>query len=366
MKNAKRKQSGFAMMMVIILVAVGTVLGLSYLTSSTVKLAGTSNFISMTRAQYLAESGLQHGLWLLRRDPEAFADSVSNPLGPYHVDDTGDGYCFYAEPVVGGSGEYVLTSVATVDSLTRSVSMTVRFTSGYRNSVMAHNPLMYWRLGELGGTAADDTAGDNDGTYCNGVAMGQSGAIPHNSNKAANFDGTNDYVDLGKPVLSGNAMTLLTWFKADDWERYDANIVSKTNHTRSARYYWGLSTIRSGGKGRLRFRLKTNGRTSTVTAGRANSCEANEWVFAAAVYDGSRMYLYKDGVKVAQRRKTGSIDEGPNISAWIGGNSRRATARPWDGKIDEVVILDRALSAEEIEGLYKARLPAVDILSWDE
>lgn len=356
---------GFALILVLVLIATATVLGLSYLSSATVRLAGSRNLRLATRAQYLAESGLEHALWMLRVAPEALDGSASDPLGPYLPDDSEDSYTFYAEPVAGRTGVYIVTSTAQVESVTRTVSAQVKYTSRYRDEVLSHGPSQYWRLGETWGSRAYDAMGNDDGTYQNGVTKGIAGAIPHSGNYAAEFDGSNDYIDLDEMDIEGQAMTLLAWAKADDWDCDDARIISKATGTAEGDHYWMVSTVQQSGGIRLRYRLDASGSIKTLTADDGPP-EVGKWFFVAAVYDGSRMKLYKDGVLVGERSQSGSIRTSGSVPAWIGGNPSGETDRPWDGVIDEVTVYQKALTAEEIADLYAARLPSMETQTWQE
>lgn len=362
-----RRQRGFALMMVLVLVAVATVLALGYLSSSTVRQLGTNNLFVGMRAQYVAESGLQHGLWLLRRDPDAMEGSQANPLGPFQLDESEDSYRFWAVQEGGPSSQvWTLSAEGTASGATRLASVKVKFIPRYEDTLEALGPLSHWRLGDSHWIDwARDSAGSNNGRYENGTQHDEDGALPHDPNSAATFDGANDYVDLREMDISGSAMTLLAWFKTDDWDRRDARIISKADGTRNRDQYWTLSTKRSGGDCRLQFRLKTDGNTHKLTAD-AGDIQAGEWTFAAATYDGSKMKLYQGGVFVGQRNKSGGIDTDPSVAAWIGGNPDDPGAKPWDGQIDEVAVFERALEPEEIESLFKARLPDVEFLSWND
>ncbi len=364
-RRRSRRRRGFAMMMVLTLVAVATVLGLSYLAASTVKLTLTQNVIRAARVQYLVESALQHGLWQLRAAPEALVGSVSNPLGPFQADETNDSYYFYAEPVAGQALTYTITAYAEVDGVRRQASMTVRFTPTYHDRVAALGPMAYWRLGESWGITARDSAGSNDGRYCNGVDQGETGSLPHDNDKAAEFDGNNDYVDLGNMDIDAGQLTILASFRANSWDHQDGRIISKADGASGNDHYWMLSTTRHGGEQRLRFGLKCNGGTKKLIAD-SGDIPLHQWVFAAAVYDGSRMILYQSGRSVGERNQSGHIRQAPAVTAWIGGNPDGDTSQPWDGRIDDVVVFTRALSGEEVEALFKARLPEVEVLSWQE
>ena len=68
-----------------------------------------------------------------------------------------------------------------------------------------------------------------------------------------------------------------------------------------------VSPIKVGTQTRLRFRLKTNGSTTTLVATSGNLSN-NVWVHFAAVYDGANMRLYKDGSQVGQHVKNRKSD----------------------------------------------------------
>jgi hypothetical protein len=68
----------------------------------------------------------------------------------------------------------------------------------------------------------------------------------------------------------------------------------------------------------------------------------------AAVYNSSHMLLYQNGTLVGNTSKTGNIATNTSINASIGSMSWNNTNGPWDGKIDEVKIYERALTQDEI------------------
>ena len=113
------------------------------------------------------------------------------------------------------------------------------------------------------------------------------------------------------------------------------------------------------------MRLRTGGVVSTLVAG-SGDLSAGTWAFVAAVYDGGHMILYKDGVEVGRMAKSGSINTNSSASVWVAGTPTLATNRPWKGWLDEVAVLSRDLSAAEIAQLFAARVPSVNILSWND
>ena len=116
---------GFAMMLVMMLVAIGVVLGIAYLSSASLKVKVSQNFLSMSRARYLAESGLEHALYTLRFSPDSVEDTV---LGPYYADASSDYYYIYAQEIPGETGiyrVYRVSATATVGGIVRTSSANV-------------------------------------------------------------------------------------------------------------------------------------------------------------------------------------------------------------------------------------------------
>jgi hypothetical protein len=72
----------------------------------------------------------------------------------------------------------------------------------------------------------------------------------------------------------------------------------------------------------------------------------NMWTHLAASYDGAAMRLYVNGVQVASRAQTGAIATSTD-PLQIGGDS--IYGQYFAGRIDEVRIYNRALSAAQIQ-----------------
>ena len=175
--NAKTKP-GFAMMMVLILVAIGVVLGIAYLSVASLDLKVSQNFRSLARARYLAESGLEHALYTLRFFPE---DIGSATLGPFHADETSDSYYITAEEVDGEAGTYLVTATAMVGEITTTSTVTVTRMPG-TNIELEHSLLVEagmvwlpWGLNVTGdihvnGTLVNEAAIDGDASATAGIS----------------------------------------------------------------------------------------------------------------------------------------------------------------------------------------------------
>jgi hypothetical protein len=108
-----------------------------------------------------------------------------------------------------------------------------------------------------------------------------------------------------------------------------------------------LSTIRSGSAVRLRGRVRVGGSVTTLIAG-SGDLATGEWRHAALTYDGSTLRLYLDGVEVGTTALSGAVDTDPSVAVAVGGQPPGAGDRYFDGLIDDVRILQRALSDSEL------------------
>jgi len=82
-----------------------------------------------------------------------------------------------------------------------------------------------------------------------------------------------------------------------------------------------------------------------------NIVSAGEWHHIATTYDGQSMKIYVDGEEVASTAKSGTINSSNSVHAAIGNQPPGVGDRPFDGKIDEVYLINRALSANEVAEL---------------
>ena len=163
------------------------------------------------------------------------------------------------------------------------------------------------------------------------------------------FDGTDDYVDLGNLDVASDQLTLAAWINVNEFNPNDGRILSKATGSSTQDHYWMLSTTEDNGVERARFRLKTDGVTSTLVAD-SGSVPIGGWVHVAATYDGIEMRLYQDGVLVGTQPKTGTVTSGAGVPVWIGGNPT-SNLQVWDGLIDDVRIYSEALTPAEVQAL---------------
>ncbi len=199
----------------------------------------------------------------------------------------------------------------------------------------------------------DGSATDLSGANNHGVAVNTEGYSDSETEGALVFNGDDSRVELPGFELSGDAFTIAVRVNYFSLSRYgDNRIFSKADGTREDDHILMLSGYLRSGITRLRMRLKTDNSSDTLTLVASDGeINLNEWTHVAAVYDGQHMILYQDGVEVGRRAKTGAVFMDSRINTEIGRNPDGQ--RPFDGLMDDVMVYQRALSAEEVAALAR-------------
>jgi len=161
-------------------------------------------------------------------------------------------------------------------------------------------------------------------------------------NNALDFDGVDDYVNLGNILNLTSAISIETWVKTDGLGSRQT-ILDKGYSSSGEPYYQYHVEVRSGGE--IYFALSLGG-TRQVTQTSA-SLTAGQWHHVACVYSGSTIKVYIDGVEESSTTATGSIST-YSTSLYIGAYSGPGPIGGFDGLIDEVRIWNDARTASEI------------------
>ena len=122
---------GFALLMVLFLITISAILGVTYLSSSSLKRISSKNMVNLARAKYLAECAVQHAMYICRNNPsQLVSTSASHVIGPYNADGTSDTYAFYGTPAPLVVGQWTLVGVGTCGTVSQTSSVTVYRTGG--------------------------------------------------------------------------------------------------------------------------------------------------------------------------------------------------------------------------------------------
>ncbi len=206
----------------------------------------------------------------------------------------------------------------------------------------------WWKLDETSGATASDSSGNgNHGTL---IRMGwSSGWVTGKDGGALDFDGRNDCVQVpDSPSFDiEDEITVAAWINPEDTWSW-RTIVSKfahTHHHYRLDLYWFLYSRKIG--------ISLAGPCGSWDLWRPDVYIPTDiWTHVALTYNGSEMVMYKNGVAMADRRERGTLELADSSSDelfYIGKNTE--WGEYFYGKIDDVRIYGRALSADEVAAL---------------
>ena len=179
------------------------------------------------------------------------------------------------------------------------------------------------------GTTWTDLSGNgNNGTLINGPTYSSS-----NSGSLV-FDGVDDRVELSSAFGVVSQYTISYWAKRDAENRMPVSTITGD-------FYWfgdnSWRYVHGGVAGEYYYTKPT-----TISLG--------TWGYYAAVYDGSNVSIYRQGVYQGQQATTGTANFSSALRiGWWGSNTYA-----YLGNITNVSFYNRALTAAEIQQNYNA------------
>jgi len=251
--------------------------------------------------------------------------------------------------------------------------------AGYVETLTGMSGLVsYWNLNEASGTTAADGVttdavdGDNPGTYAgSGLTLGQAGPRP--SDGFRGFSSTNN-----APVFSDKYSDILTMAsyagytgKTDltmmGWMRFSAMPPAVMGHfgglervtpTGDNRYVFSAHHYEDRKDIRPRIRV-TDGLSENGTFNRFNWPVDTDWHFYVMTFEGGQtLRSYLDGFLVDTDSLTQSMGLVPATGLVFGHDIDFSYGgdRGMVGQLDELAFVDRAISAQEVQQLWKAAL----------
>ncbi len=202
----------------------------------------------------------------------------------------------------------------------------------------------YWTMD---GNFRDYSGSGNDGTWTDANSSGQSFSNGK-YNQAVGFDGTDDYI--ATPLnQNSEAATFGLWLKANDVVADQYVISQDVNNANCGDFILDLGQTNNN---RLTAGFDRRGCTEndwfSLTSG---TISTNQWYFVTVTMDASATKLFVNGEEVASGKpftylgdSAGTVD--------IGSYRNSAAGVAYDGLLDDVFILSRALSAEEVAKAY--------------
>ncbi len=218
--------------------------------------------------------------------------------------------------------------------------------SGAGNGLVGH-----WKFDETSGIIASDASGNgNHGTLIDMDTLTVWG--PGKIDGCLDFDGTNDYVNVpdDNSLDLSDEGTLAAWIYIDSMTQFGGIIHKGNLRSFSDEAYtlqaWIGNRIILGIKSGWNLRLLLSNTHFTV----------GTWYHVAGAWDASGMYLYVNGVldnsttnTLVVQNSSGDLNIGAQLTEFYNGHHKNL---PFNGKIDDVRVYNRALNAAEILALY--------------
>jgi hypothetical protein len=201
----------------------------------------------------------------------------------------------------------------------------------------ANGAVSYWALDGN----ADDAIGSNNGQIMGGADCSVEGRV----GGACDFDGTDDYIlisdNFDTSDLQGD-FSFSAWIKADNFNNYKRIISIRSNYIDTNSFESDLAFHTANGDSLIFYATSGGYVLSTAKS-------INEWYHVVGVKKGTSLKMYVDG----------KIDGPTNRNSnYVGKDGRATIGRAFyaeaffNGKIDEVAIFKKALSADEVAALY--------------
>lgn len=217
--------------------------------------------------------------------------------------------------------------------------------TSYRDAVMADGPVGYWRLGDTGPSAADESS-MTPGTFVGSCNRSQPAAIAGDANLAAQFDGLSCCITLGNnyDFLNRAPYTVELWYRPADLTLYESLIAKQTRLGNMPDDGYMLFNDQGGV-----YVERSIGAQNTRTL--ATSVVAGTTYHFVGTYDGTEIALYKDGALAVPRIGDTAIMPAVATPAVIGAASEMNQMFV-AGILDEVAIYPSALSEAQVARHY--------------
>ena len=201
-------------------------------------------------------------------------------------------------------------------------------------------PVGWWKFE---GNYDDSSGFNNDGVQS--TAAYEPSLTTGIVGQAYNFDGVDDYIEIPQAFYSPNEVTFLFWVFQEEYDRGKEHIGGDYRSDPSQR---GLDFLFVNSD-RIRVEFRVSGEYVDTPVG---SVTFGEWFHVAVTASQStgRASIYVNGSLVREYFPTFPVST--QLDPYIFG--RRGTDGPyWKGKMDEVMVFDRALSQGEIISIYE-------------
>jgi PKD repeat protein len=233
------------------------------------------------------------------------------------------------------TGTYTVSLTANGPAGTNTKTQT-----GYvKVSTVASSLVAAYNFEEASGSVVVDASGKGNHGTISGAKRTSSGKY----GKALVFDGVDDWVTINDSASLdlNTGMTLEAWVYPTATMSGWRTVILKEDSGSGVYYLYANS-----GTNQPAGIVETSDNGEQMTSGRT-PLSVNKWTHLAVTYNGQYQRLYVNGVEVAAQPQTGAIVNYSNGVLRIGGTS--IWNEFFKGRIDEIRIYNRALSASEVQ-----------------
>lgn len=220
------------------------------------------------------------------------------------------------------------------------------------NTVQSTSPVAWWRFDETSGTTLVDAIAGRNATKGADLVLGQAGATA-DGGTAIDFPGATVSSAANVPYaaeLNPSTFTVAMWVKPDTFPT--TSIIAGTFDFGATSPRKGWSLWMSGNVMRASLAMGT---TLSTSFGEAGTRTAGVWVHVALRLSGRTADLLINGVVAATTTLANDyVPRSSTFGCYFGSNPDGSS--PYDGKLDEPMIWNRALTTAELASLYAARL----------
>src|SRR3989338_9026057 len=212
----------------------------------------------------------------------------------------------------------------------------------------------YWSMNEGTGTVAGDGSGNGN----RGILTGGPTWVDGKRGKAINFDGGDDYVNAGSAgnFERTNSFTVSLWIKRNPNPTVTAAVVAKEVGSGTFQG-WGLLILGGAANDPYRINIANTSGTNNLLVEYPRTNDSG-WHHVVFTYNGtsvaSGVFLYEDGISKTQTIIADTLSASILTATNFQIGARDGAASLFSGSIDDVRMYNRALSAAEIQALYKS------------
>jgi hypothetical protein len=191
----------------------------------------------------------------------------------------------------------------------------------------------------------EGNANDASGFENHGTEHGNINYVPGKHGRTAHFDGKAGHIEIQPDnSLSVDFITIVAWI----YRVGNCPTVNDTCMIFNQEHSYELG-IRSGNT--LQWAIKAD--TDWFWYNTGAEIAQKQWLHIALTFDGVSVKSYLNGKVVNTKAYSGKINKVDRIAKISGRDASGIISSPFNGKIDELRIYNRALTDREIQSLYK-------------